>query len=108
MEWSVSWFLVVKEAKLISRSGKASTNKKNWYNIEYTRPEELRRKQIYIDIVSVKDLQTKIQLYPTKRYCKRYLFFLKILMQHRVTVIFFEEQIHFQNKMTGMYEFGNE
>lgn len=29
-------------------------------------------------------------------------------MQHRMTVIFFEEQIHFQNKMTGMYEFGNE
>ena len=45
-----------REAVIMGRVGKACTNKKNWYNIEYSRPENLRGEQISIDLETVQNL----------------------------------------------------
>ena len=45
-----------REAIILNRAGKASTNKKNWYNIEYSKPDNLRGEQISIDLRTVQNL----------------------------------------------------
>ena len=45
-----------REAIILNRAGKASTNKKNWYNIEYSKPDNLRGEQISIDLKTVQNL----------------------------------------------------
>ena len=45
-----------REAIILGRAGKASTNKKNWFNIEYRKPDSLRGEQMSIDLKSVQDL----------------------------------------------------
>ncbi|CAC5404047.1 unnamed protein product [Mytilus coruscus] len=39
------------------RAGKATTDKKSWYNIEYNQPENIRGEQISIDLRTVNDLK---------------------------------------------------
>ena len=50
-----------REAIILGRAGKASTNKKNWFNIEYRKLDSLRGEQMSIDLKSV---------YTRFEYCK--------------------------------------
>ena len=45
-----------REATILSRAGKASTNKKDWYNIEYMKPDSLKGDKISIDLSTVQNL----------------------------------------------------
>ena len=45
-----------REATILSRAGKASTNKRNWYNIEYLKPENMKGDKLSIDLNTVQDL----------------------------------------------------
>ena len=45
-----------REATILSRAGKASTNKKSWYNIEYKKPENMKGDKISIDLSTVQNL----------------------------------------------------
>ena len=47
-----------REGVILSRAGKASTNTKNWYNVEYKKPEELKGNQMSIDLSTVDELET--------------------------------------------------
>ena len=48
-----------REARVMSRAGKASSRSKNWYNIEYTEPEHLRGSSLSIDLSTVENLSFK-------------------------------------------------
>ncbi|VDH89490.1 Hypothetical predicted protein [Mytilus galloprovincialis] len=46
-----------REGVVLSRAGKASSSKKNWYNVEYRKPEELKGNKLSIDLSTVDELQ---------------------------------------------------
>ncbi|CAC5386684.1 unnamed protein product [Mytilus coruscus] len=45
------------EGVVLSRAGKASSNSRNWYNVEYRTPEDLRGNKISIDLSRVDELE---------------------------------------------------
>ncbi|CAL4068345.1 unnamed protein product, partial [Meganyctiphanes norvegica] len=45
-----------REASILGRAGKASINKKTWYNIEYKKPDIMKGKKISIDLKTVQNL----------------------------------------------------
>ncbi|VDI51207.1 Hypothetical predicted protein [Mytilus galloprovincialis] len=46
-----------REGVVLSRAGKASSSKKNWYNVEYRKPEDLKGNKLSIDLSTVDELQ---------------------------------------------------
>ena len=45
-----------REATILGRAGKASTNKKTWYNIEYQKPDIMKGEKMSIDLKTVQNL----------------------------------------------------
>ncbi|CAC5386686.1 unnamed protein product [Mytilus coruscus] len=46
-----------REGVVLSRAGKASSNTRNWYNVEYRRPEDLRGNKMSIELSRVDELE---------------------------------------------------
>ncbi|CAG2196694.1 unnamed protein product [Mytilus edulis] len=46
-----------REGVVLSRAGKASSSKNNWYNVEYRKPDELKGNKLSIDLSTVDELQ---------------------------------------------------
>ena len=47
-----------REATILSRAGKASNNKRSWYNIEYSKPDSMKGDKISIDLSTVQNLHS--------------------------------------------------
>ena len=47
-----------REATILSRAGKASTNKRNWYNIEYMKPDSMKGDKFSIDLSTIQNLHS--------------------------------------------------
>ena len=47
------------EAKILGWAGKASTKTKNWYNIKYVKPDDIKGTSMSIDLSTVNNLKMK-------------------------------------------------
>ena len=66
------------EAKILGQAGKASTKTKNWFNIKYIKPGDIKGTSMSIDLSTVKNLKIKqIEMQTEKLYISTKLDFSK-------------------------------